>query len=352
MSENIISIVLDFSKWEYNTYRWTLPNTSIIKGVKRLWINNKELLPSAFLVENGFLELIDKSHNITASDRITIDIILTKKASLSSFAQNAILALIAILPALLTFFATTSYTQIHKEKDYKKDAFGPPLVAYNNYPIVWSPNEKTLKLDHEKFMINVDKFIREDNYHAGSDLIYLGQSNNILLNDNESKSYKELLRKYQINQFEDLEEYKNGLFKVPKTIIETIGQMFPDVKLELVLHDARDPIHSVRAIANNMTDRKLGSPASQLAPELIKHYSSTSLDIKPLISYQLKFKNRIFKSTSIPLFDNKFGLFGFICINFDITDITINPNKQYIAQIVSKLARIEMGDLGEELKRN
>lgn len=353
MSESIISLSLEYSKWEQNTYRWSLPNSSIINDVSRLWINNIELNSTSFKVNNGYLELIDKSYTINANDKVTADIILTKRASLSIFKQNVILSLIGILPAILTFFLTTiniyngQSNHINKEK-----TFGPPLVAYDNYPVVWDTTENKLVLDHEKFMINVDKLNREDNYHAASDLIYLGQSNNVNLNEKESERYKELIFKYNIKQYEDIEEYKNGLFKVPKTIIETIGKMFPDIKLELVLHDARDPIHSVQAIANNMTDRQIGSPASKLAPELIKHYAQTSLDIRPLISYILKHKDRRFKSSSIPLYDSKFGLFGFICINFDITNITTNYDQQYIQELVQNMARTEMEDLGEELRRN
>jgi len=353
MSENIISIVLDYSKWDKNTSRWLLPNTSIIKGIKRLWINNNEILPNAFRTDNGFLELLDKSNRITPSDKITADILLTAKASMSTFSQNVILALIALVPAFLTFIATTiSLRPEVKAEDKEMSHVGPPLVSYSDYPVVWNQTKRLLEIDREKFMVNVDRFLREDNYHAATDLIYLGVSNTINFTENEASNFKKMIKKYNVNQFDNIEEYKKNLFKVPETIIQGIAEMFPDTKLEMVLHDTRDPLHSVRAIANNITDRKIGSPGSNLTPELIRHYSATTLDIKPLISYKLKYKDRVFKSSSIPLYDAQFGLFGCICINFDVTDVAINPNQKYIEELIGKLSRIEMGDLGEELRRS
>ena len=68
--------------------------------------------------------------------------------------------------------------------------------------------------------------------------------------------------------------------------------------------------------------RRLGDPNTNFGLELIKNYSSLNRSAASFVSYPLTLKDgREVKSTTIPLFDKKYGLIGFICVNFDVSKL-------------------------------
>ncbi|MGE5629577.1 MAG: transcriptional regulator [Caulobacteraceae bacterium] len=93
---------------------------------------------------------------------------------------------------------------------------------------------------------------------------------------------------------------------------------------EVVLHDISNPQSSIIAIANgNISGRTVGSPMSE--------YGLTDLRRgkfeKSRVNYRKKTKDgRILKSTSLYIKDEKGKLLGFLCINYDISELMIMKN--------------------------
>lgn len=85
---------------------------------------------------------------------------------------------------------------------------------------------------------------------------------------------------------------------------------------EVVLHDLRDPEHAILAIHNNLSDRSVGEPATELGlariadpafPQVIANYSNAFGD------------GRRAKSTSIGIKDAKGRYVAALCLNVDLT---------------------------------
>jgi hypothetical protein len=359
MSNNILSISLPNKTWDLNKRRWSLPIESIKKDKTRLWISANEILPKEYVINNGYLELLNEKIIVNEATEVFVDLYLSSSASISPFGQSIVLSLIAIIPAVLTSLFTY-YSIQHKEEKLFNDKTsstilsGQSLVSYDHYPIVID-SIKNLKLDKENFIYNVLRF-KDDilNPKAAADLIYLGQSNNIIemFSDNEKKIYKNLIDKYKISDFDNFKEYHEQNFTAFSQIIDGIGKTFENSNLEFVLHDARDPMHSVVMIKNNMTNRFVGSPATNLGVHFIKYFSQTSEFSPPYLSYKLPYKERIFKASTIPIYDKKYGLIAFICVNLDVTDLTIKPSEQYKKEFINNMTRIDSTQKIEEvLKR-
>ncbi|WP_405675015.1 PAS domain-containing protein [Streptomyces sp. NBC_01511] len=105
------------------------------------------------------------------------------------------------------------------------------------------------------------------------------------------------------------------LLREAETIVTAIGRMFPGL-CEVVLHDLRDPEHSIRAIENNESGRSVGDPATELGiariqdpgyPNVIQNYPNTFPDGRPA------------KSTSIGIRNSEGEYVAAICLNLDVS---------------------------------
>lgn len=105
------------------------------------------------------------------------------------------------------------------------------------------------------------------------------------------------------------------LLREAETIVTAIGRMFPGL-CEVVLHDLRNPEHSVRAIENNESGRSVGDPATELGiarirdpgyPNVIQNYPNTFPDGRPA------------KSTSIGIRNSEGEYVAAICLNLDVS---------------------------------
>lgn len=85
---------------------------------------------------------------------------------------------------------------------------------------------------------------------------------------------------------------------------------------EVVLHDLRDPQHAILAIHNNLSDRSIGEPATELGlariadpafPQVIANYSNSFGD------------GRRAKSTSVGIKDAHGNYVAALCLNVDLT---------------------------------
>lgn len=87
---------------------------------------------------------------------------------------------------------------------------------------------------------------------------------------------------------------------------------------EVVVHDVTDPDHSLIAISNNLSNRAIGDPMTDLALEL--QQKGTYTDTPYVSSYSGKSKGREFLSSTY-FIKNKNRLIGLLCINRDTASI-------------------------------
>lgn len=105
------------------------------------------------------------------------------------------------------------------------------------------------------------------------------------------------------------------LLREAETIVTAVGRMFPGL-CEVVLHDLRDPEHSIRAIENNESGRSVGDPVTELGiarirdpdyPDVIQNYPNSFPDGRPA------------KSTSIGIRNSEGEYVAAICLNLDVS---------------------------------
>lgn len=117
----------------------------------------------------------------------------------------------------------------------------------------------------------------------------------------------------------DLHPILKNMIPLVEGIASTFGR-----NCEVVLHDVRNPESSIVAIANgHVTNRVVGGPMSEYGLADLKRGCFDSNKI----NYLKKTKDgRVLKSTSMYIKDDKENLIGFLCINFDISELTIIKN--------------------------
>jgi len=109
------------------------------------------------------------------------------------------------------------------------------------------------------------------------------------------------------------DEENRLLLREARKIVEALGQTLAPL-VEVVLHDLTHPEHAVVAIANNLSGRQVGEPATELGlaritdpayPEVIQNYPNHFPD------------GRAAKSTSIGLKNGAGEYVAAICLNLD-----------------------------------
>jgi predicted transcriptional regulator YheO len=238
--------------------------------------------------------------------------------------------LYGIVPALIAACLIYLIFSIPKNKTEISALPGSPLASYPQlYPILPHQNGNLI-LDASIFMNAARYLLENENPKAAADLLYLGQSNNInlLLSNDEKRTYARLHQHYDYSEFELINEYRNNLFHVYRDIVNGIGQTFSGTGIEIVLHDVRNPLKSIVAIQNPISGRRLDDPNTNFGLELIKDYSIIPHPGVSYVSYELSLNDgRRIKSTTIPLYSKRYGLIGFICLNIDISKLsTEHPN--------------------------
>lgn len=118
---------------------------------------------------------------------------------------------------------------------------------------------------------------------------------------------------------EELHPILKGMIPLVDGIASTFGK-----NCEVVLHDIRNPQSSVIAIANgHITGRSIGSPMTEYGLATLR---KGQFD-KPIVNYRKKTKDgKFLKSSSLFIKDEKGKLIGFLCINYDISELTIARN--------------------------
>lgn len=108
---------------------------------------------------------------------------------------------------------------------------------------------------------------------------------------------------------------ENLKFLIP--IIDALAETFGK-NCEVVLHDLRNPEHSIIKIANNhLTGRELGSPATDFVLSLL---NKKDLEKDYFVGYPTKSKmGSELKSTTVFIRNAKNKIIGALCINIDLT---------------------------------
>ncbi|MEU0991415.1 PAS domain-containing protein [Streptomyces sp. NPDC005953] len=124
------------------------------------------------------------------------------------------------------------------------------------------------------------------------------------------------------------------LLREAEKITTAIGRMFPGL-CEVVLHDLRDPDHSLRAIENNLSGRTVGEPATELGRARIQDPDFPAV----VQNYPNRFPDgRAAKSTSIGIKNSSGAYVAAICLNLDIS---------VFDGVVSGISRLIATDEGE-----
>ena len=105
------------------------------------------------------------------------------------------------------------------------------------------------------------------------------------------------------------------LLEQVKQIADGLGQTFAPF-CEVVVHDLLDPKHAVLAIHNNLSQRAIGQPATELGLARIMDPDYDQV----IANYPNKFADgRQVKSTSIGIKDTSGNYIAALCMNVDLT---------------------------------
>ena len=145
------------------------------------------------------------------------------------------------------------------------------------------------------------------------------------------------------------------LLREAETIVTAVGRMFPGL-CEVVLHDLRDPEHSIRAIENNESGRSVGDPATELGiariqdpayPNVVQNYPNSFPDGRPA------------KSTSIGIRNSAGEYVAAICLNLDVSLfatvarslhelVRTEEREQSVTETLRARTSVELRSLAEE----
>ena len=244
---------------------------------------------------------------------------------LQIFRSNHLRKLIAIVPAIiivgLTLFVFYSVPRVGPSENVQLP--GIPLAAIEDLYPVQVDKTGGLSLDVAVFVKALTQLDHRHSPRAIADLIYFGQANNVslMLSDNEKKLYADFLNKHPFAE-DDVARYMDKHLQQYIDIVTSMGKTFTGTGVEIVLHDMRNPLKAIIAIKNPISGRRVGDPTTNFGLQMIKSYTSVPYGQPSLVAYPLKLKDgRAIKSTTIPVYDEEYGLIATICINIDISHL-------------------------------
>src|SRR3954447_11923234 len=226
----------------------------------------------------------------------------------SDITINVIASVIASAIFLAVGFAWGKYKERRK--------FGRKLEDYDFYPYTIN-RDNVPEFNLKDFRLGVHYFLKNNDYTAARQLIFIGEQNNVRtqLEPSEQKEYARLFDKYQGSKIvDDTNEYLENYVR----LVHLIGKSFPNTGIEILLHNLADPSHSLIVLENNATGRHLRDGTTNLLIDLKKR----QLLNEEKLNYELNIGSRKFKCTTIPIKRREFGIVGAICINIDANYMT------------------------------
>src|SRR5437773_3732073 len=179
----------------------------------------------------------------------------------SDIGVNVIASIIASLVFLAAGFVWGKY----KERRRK---FGRNLEEYDFYQFTVT-RENFSEFSLKDFRLVMHYFLKNEDHTAARQLIFIGEQNNVRtqLEPTEQKVYAQLFDKYDGKKIADdthefLENYER--------MVRLIGKSFPNTGIEILLHNLADPAHSLVALENNVTGRRLRDGTTNLLIDLTR----------------------------------------------------------------------------------
>ena len=215
---------------------------------------------------------------------------------------------------------------------------GSPLTEYDFYPYVATP-EKFAEFSLKDFRLGMHHFLRNTDSRAARQLIFIGEQNSVRtqLEPAEQKVYARLFDKYEGKKIaDDTSEYLENFVRLTRLI----GKSFPNLGIEVLLHDLSNPSHSLVVLENNVTGRNLRDGTTNLVIDLKKR----QIAHEDKLNYELNIGARKFKCTTVPIIRKGYGVVGAICINVDanyLTDEVMN-DAQKVRNFFETFCRTDM----------
>lgn len=220
----------------------------------------------------------------------------------------------------------------------RKKNQGNPLENYAFYPFSLD-DSKRLQFDFDLFNEAVATLIKTKDFQAGRQLVLIGEQNNVrqILKSSFLDKYEKLYRIYNGDKVLDdsikyLENYKR--------IVRLIGDSFPDCGIEILLHNLSNPSKALYHLKNNVTGRSIEAPATNLVMDLKRRDSNK----EDKLNYELNIGSRKFKCTTIPIYKDKMGLVGAICINVDYNYLNdeVRNDSKLINDFLNSVCKVDM----------
>ena len=222
-----------------------------------------------------------------------------------------------------------------RERQQRK---GTPIEEHEHYPFSLDENDH-LFFDLDKFAKAVHAVSQRRNDLAARQLIIIGQQNNVreILPSSQRKEFLKLYAKYQGDKI--LDDTRNYLENY-KRIVHLIGDSFPDIGIEILLHNLSNPSKALYILKNNVTGRNVEAPATNLVIDLRRR----SLAHSDKLNYELNIGSRRFKCTTIPIYREDFGLVGAVCINVDYNYLNeeVRNNEKALNHFLNMFLRVDM----------
>jgi predicted transcriptional regulator YheO len=194
--------------------------------------------------------------------------------------------------------------------------FGKKLEEYDFYPYAIN-RDNFPEFSLKDFRLGMHYFLRNFDPTAARQLIFIGEQNNVRtqLEPAEQKVYARLFDRYEGKKIaDDTREYLENFTQ----IVRLLGKSFPNLGVEILLHDLSNPSRSLVALENNVTGRNLHDGTTNLVIDLKKREVSH----EEKLNYELNLGARKFKCTTIPIIRKEYGVVGAICVNVDANYLT------------------------------
>ena len=227
---------------------------------------------------------------------------------------------------------------IGKYRERKRQQ-GKSLDDYDFYPYE-STRENFAEFSLRDFRLGMHYFLRNTDVRAARQLIFIGEQNDVrqALEPEERRAYEKLFAKYGGAEIADdtrtfLENYRN--------IVRLIGRTFPNMGIEVLLHDLSNPTRSISCIeGGEVTGRTLDMGTTTLLIDLKKRRAQN----QDKLNYELNIGARRFKCTTIPIVRKDYGVVGAVCINIDINYIRdeVLASSERIQEFLQLYCRTDM----------
>lgn len=226
----------------------------------------------------------------------------------SDITVNVIASIIASGIFLAAGFVWGKYKERHR--------FGKRLEEYDFYPYTINRQDFP-EFSLKDFRLGMHYFLKNVDPTAARQLIFIGEQNNVRtqLEPTEQKVYERLFAKYDGKKIaDDTSEYLENFAR----LVRLIGKSFPNLGIEILLHDLSNPSHSLVTLENNVTGRNLRDGTTNLVIDLKKRL----LENEDKLNYELNIGARKFKCSTIPIIRKEYGVVGAVCINVDANYLT------------------------------